>query len=235
MCLSFKHSSILYIMPKQPSGDILKLEIRLTPPDQSPITEWYIDDLKSDCKVIVCGEGEPNGTPKLHYHCYIETTVSLSSVRKWIMKVLSSHKEDGVEYNGNSLYFTRKPHEYTIPYIIKSGNVLVRVGYSQSHIDEYFKQSTDYVKDKNNKRKKQQRSRIDEMVEVFAEVEKDLKDRTISGYNGIVSRALAICHSKGYDFPTRPVMERYVLKLMYSQDEYLVRSFYTKSFDLIRT
>lgn len=221
-------------MPRNPSGDVLKLEIRLTPPDQKPIDEWFVSDLKDDCKLIVCAEGEPNGTPKLHYHSYVETTVSLSSVRKWIMKVLATHKEDGVEYNGNSLYFTRKPHDNTIPYIIKSGNVLVRVGYTQSHIDEYFKQSSDYVKDKNKQRKRQQRNRVDEMVEVFAEVEKDLQNKSITGYEGIVSRALAICHSKGYDFPTRPVMERYVLKLMYAHDEYLVRSFYTKAFDNIR-
>lgn len=221
-------------MPKKPSGAVLKLEVRITPPDQKAIDDWYESDLQEGLQLLVCGEGEPNGTPRLHYHIYLETTVSLSSVRKWINKVLESHKDPNVEYNGNSLYFTRKPHEHTIPYIVKSRNILVRVGVTQQLIDEYFKQSDDYVKTKERDRKRKTRSRVDEMVEVFAQVEQDLKDRTITGVDGIVSRALAICSAEGYDFPARSVMERYVLKLMYSRDEYLVRSFYTKQFDGIR-
>lgn len=207
----------------------------MTPPDQKHIADWYESDLHEGCKLLVCAEGEPNGSPKLHYHIYLETTISLSSVRKWILKVLESHIDPDVKYNGNSLYFTRKPHDHTIPYIIKSRNILVRIGFTQSLIDEYFRQSEDYVKSKERDRKRQHRSRVDEMTEVFAEVEKDLHDRTIQGYDGIVSRALAICYSKGYDFPTRMTMEKYVLRLMYSRDEYLVRSFYTKTFDHIRT
>lgn len=222
-------------MPRKPSGDILKLECRITPPDQSEIKSWFPEDLQEDCKLLVCGEGRPNGIPKLHYHVYLETTLSKSSVRKWILKVLQPHIDPDVKYNGNSLYFTRKPHDYTIPYIVKSRNVLVRVGYTQTHIEEYFKQSEEYVRSKERDRKRQHRTRVDEMKEVFDEVESDLKANNIQGYDGIVTRALAICYSKGYDFPTRPIMERNVLRLMYSRDEYLVRSFYTKSFDNIRT
>jgi len=222
-------------MPKNPSGDILKLEVRVTPPDQKPIDEWYISDLKEGVKIIVCGEGEPNGQPRLHYHIYLETLVSLSSVRKWINHVLESHKDPNVEYNGNTLYFTRKPHEYTIPYIVKSRNVLVRVGVTQSLIDEYFKQSEDYVKSKERDRKRKTRGRVDEMSEVFSQVEKDINTRSISPTpDAIVIRSLAICHMEGYEFPNRHVMERYILKLLYKHDEGLVRSFYTKPFDFYK-
>lgn len=219
-------------MPRKPSGDILKLEVRMTPPDQKPISEWYPADL-GDCKLIVCEEGSAEGTPKLHYHVYLETPVSKSSVRIWILKVLDPHIDKNVKYNGNSLYFTRQPHEHTIPYIVKSGNVLVRIGFAQQLIDEFFQQSAQYRKDKDSARKRKQRSRIDEMTEVMTEVEKDLKDGTIQGVDGIVSRTLAICHSKGYDFPTRMTMEKHILRIMYSRDESLVRSFYTKSFSFL--
>lgn len=231
----FKHKySNLYItMPRNPSGEILKLEVRITPPDQKDISEWYI--LEHFVKLIIAKEGEPNGKPKLHYHIYLETTKSLSYIRSWVNCVLQGHYNPDDKINGNSMYFTRKPHDNTIPYIIKSNNILHRIGYTQQCIDEFFKQSEDYVKSKERQRKRQQRSRVDEMKEVFDEVEKDLKDRNIQGYDGIVSRCLAICHSKGYDFPTRQTMEKYVLRLMYSRDEYLVRSFYTKTFDNIRT
>lgn len=114
--------------------ELLCLEVRITPPDQKPITDWKHDD--TDFKVLIaCEEGVPNGTPKLHYHLYLETLRSLSWIRKWIINI--SHATH--ESNGNAVYFTRKPHEHTIPYIVKSNNVVVRIGVSQTRLEEYFK------------------------------------------------------------------------------------------------
>lgn len=68
-------------------------------------------------------------------------------------------------------------------------------------------------------------------MEVFAEVEKDLKEGNINqSVDGIVGRTLSICSSKNIAFPTRMTMERNILRLMYPYDDGLVRSFYTKSF-----
>lgn len=218
-------------MPRKPSGEILKLELRITPPDQQPITDWYEKDLQATI-LLVAGEGSPNGTPRLHYHIYLETPISKSSVRIWVLKVLQSHIDPNVKYNGNSLYFTRQPHDHTIPYIVKSRNVLIRTGITQSVLEDYFKSSDEYNKQKSNTRKKQQRTRLDEYEELYATIKEDLENRTISNdVDSVVSRCLAICYTKSYEFPTRVTMDKLVLKLLYPYNEYLVRSFYTKSYN----
>lgn len=217
-------------MPRKPSGETLKLECRITPPDQQPITDWYEKDLQATV-LLVASEGTPNGAPRLHYHIYLETPVSKSSVRLWILKVLDKHIDKDVKYNGNSLYFTRQPHDHTIPYIVKSRNVLVRIGITQSVLEDYYQASDEYNKSKNNARKKQQRSRLDEFEDLYNTLKEDLENKTLQNdVDSVVSRALAICYAKSYEFPTRMTMDKLVLKLLYPYNEYLVRSFYTKSY-----
>lgn len=218
-------------MPRKPSGEILKLECRLTPPDQQPITDWYESDLQPTV-LLVAGEGVPDGTPRLHYHIYLETKISKSSVRLWILKVLDKHIDKNVKYNGNSLYFTRQPHDHTIPYIVKSRNVLVRTGITQSVLEDYFKSSDEYNKQKSNARKKQQRTRLDEYQDLYTTLKEDIDNRSLStNVDDVVSRCLAVCYQKSYEFPTRQTMDKLVLKLLYPHNEYLVRSFYTKSYN----
>lgn len=208
------------------SNTVLKLEVRITPPDQKEITNWKYEN--EFTKLLIATEGTPNGTPRLHYHIYLETDKSESWVRTWIKCVLIGHFNPDEKINGNAMYFTRKPHERTIPYVIKHGDILVRIGFAQQLIDEYFKQSEEYIKTKQSDRKRKQRSRIDEMEEVFTDIQNDTSIRTPSA---IITRALYLCHEKGYKFPSKITMEQYVLKIMYKYDESIVRYFYEKPFE----
>lgn len=206
--------------------ELLCLEVRITPPDQKPITDWKYTE--GDFKVLLaCEEGTPDGTPKLHYHLYLESLRSLTWIRKWIISIARATNES----NGNAVYFTRKPHEHTIPYIVKSGNVTVRIGVTQTRLEEYFKQSADYRKSKETERKRKQRSHNDELTDIFIEVENHLKEGSIQpDVDSIVTRTLAICSSKNIAFPTRMCMEKNVLRLIYPYNNDAVRSYYARSF-----
>jgi len=225
--------SISTNMPKPLSGKILKLEVRVTPYDQEPIV---IDDndLQNIDKLVLCREGTPNGVPRLHYHGYIETKKSESWLRSFLKKI--AHAPDNEKVNGNSLYFTRKPHDHTFGYIIKSGNIDYRHGFTQATLDEWLAESSQYAKDKATERKRKQRTRNDELAEIVELIEKDLKDNSISrSVASIVDRFLAICFAENIRFPTRSQMDMYVLQLIHPYDQFMVRSFYMRSFEGIRT
>jgi len=215
------------------SGKVLKLEIRVTPYDQQPIV---IDesDLHMFEQLLLCEEGTPNGVPRLHYHGYIETKKSESWVRSFLRKI--AHEPDNEKVNGNSLYFTRKPHEHTFGYIIKSGNVCYRHNISQTTLDGWLETSNQYAKDKSTERKRKQRTRDDELATVVKTVEEDLKKHSIPrDASSIIDRILAICSQDQIRFPSRTQMDMFVLKLIHPYDQYLVRSFYMRSFEHIRT
>lgn len=220
-------------MPKPLSGKILQLEIRVTPYDQEPIV---IDesDLQMFEQLVLCEEGSPNGVPKLHYHGYVETRKSESWLRSFLKKI--SHAPDNEKVNGNALYFTRKPHEHTTGYIVKSGNVICRHGIPQTTIDEWIATSSKYQKDKATDRKRKQRSRDDELAHVIADVESYLKDNeTVRSEHDIIARILAVCHADNIRFPTRSQMEYFVNKLLYPYRPDTVRLYYAKSFQVFRT
>jgi len=220
-------------MPKPLSGKILHLEIRVSPYDQEPIVIEE-SDLQMFDELILCQEGTPNGSPKLHYHRMIKTTKSESWLRSFLKKI--AHAPDNEKVNGNALYFTRKPHEHTTGYIVKSGNVTHRHNISQTTLDEWLAASSQYQKDKATDRKRKQRSRDDELKHIVESIEKDLHNHSIQrNVASIVDRFLAICIADNIRFPTRSQMDMYVLKLIHPYDQFLVRSFYTRSFDGIRT
>jgi len=215
-------------MPKPLSGKILSLEVRVTPYDQKPI-EIEDEDLAHFTKLLLCQEGEPNGTPKLHYHGYIETNKSETWLRSFLRKI--AHAPEQEKINGNALYFTRKPHDHTFGYVVKSGNITHRVGITQTTLDGWITESKDYRKQKETDRKRKQRTREDQFAEIVKNIESDLQNNLIQrSVDSIVDRILATCMSENIRFPTRSQMDLYILKLMYPYDNYLVRSFYTKSF-----
>lgn len=217
-------------MPRPSSRtEAFEVELRVTPPDQKPITDWKIGD--DFLQLIVAEEGTANGTPKLHYHLYAKTMRSESWIRNWVWSIAEGHYDPELKPNGNALYFSRRPHEHTIPYVIKHRNIIIRNGFTQTLIDEYFEQSEQYKRDKDKHRKQQQRTRGDQLAEVVKQVEKDLHDRSVNiSAEGIVDRVLTICSSENIRFPTRPQMESIILKLIYPFNNHLVRSYYAKSF-----
>lgn len=134
------------------------------------------------------------------------------------------------------MYFTRKSHDHTYGYIAKSGRCVCRHGISQTFIDEWLIKSSDYRKQKETDRKRRSRTREDELAEIIKRIESQLKENRIpKSINDVIQAVLDECYHSDVRFPTRSQMDHFVLKLMYPYDQYIVRLFYTKSFDLLRT
>lgn len=217
-------------MPKPLSGKVLQLEVRVTPHDQERIIESDLQPyLEHIDKLVLCEEGEPNGTPRLHYHGFIETKKSESWLRSVLRKI--AHAPDNEKVNGNALYFTRQPHEHTFGYIIKSGNIAHRHGITQTTLDEWLATSNEYKKNHESERKRKQRTRNDELDEIVQALEKDLQESRVSRtIDAVISQFLFYCNQNKVRFPTRSQMDMYILKLVYPYDPYVVRSFYMRSF-----
>lgn len=217
-------------MPRPVSGEVYKKEIRVTPYDQEPITdtdlEPFIDHLQ---KIVLYCEGEPNGSPKLHYHGYIETLKSETWVRQMLRKL--SHCEDP-KVNGNVLFFTRNPHDNTFGYISKCSGIVVRKGYDQSTLDEWVTRSAEYLKQKEAGRKREQRTRQKELSDITDLVATELKDGDCQRNPlSVIARYLSLCHQGNVHLPTRSQLDLVVLKLLYPYDQYVVRSYYERSFE----
>lgn len=200
----------------------LELEIRITPPNQIPITKWEEEQFTT---LVVAMEGEPNGKPKLHYHLYVKTMRSKTWIRDWIYRITATNKND--KLNGNALYFTRKPHNNTHGYIVKSGNIVLRYGISQTTLDEWIQQSDEYVKKKDSTRKRKERERGAELLEIYKEVR---ESTTHLNPSTVIDKTLQLCYQKEVRFPTRAQMEAHVLETLYKHNDYIVRSYYEKAF-----
>lgn len=214
-------------MPRPRSGDILKLEIRLTPYDSEPLTTGELTEVSTFFNKLILFE-EGNDEKKLHYHGYVESVFSASKVREKLRSICHCH-DQGV--NGNVLFFTRKPHDHSWGYISKCGKCIWRHGETQTTIDEWITKSAEYRKSKSRDKKRRQRTREDELRSVVDQVEKDLhNDSSIRYVEAIISRILQICEHHDIRFPTRPQMDSFVLRLLYPYNDGKVRSYYEKSF-----
>lgn len=217
-------------MPRPPSGIVTKREIRITPWDQQPITQQELEShLHAFDKLILCEEGTPNGTPKLHYHGYFETTKSLTYIRPLLKQLAHTVLESDI--NGNSLYFSKQPHEHTMGYIVKNGKIICHHGVSESEIDEYKSQSLKYRREKETERKSKQRDYNSELMEIYEKVAENLKNQTIEPYSTQVIKAiLDECYIKSIKFPARSQMEIQVVKLLYPYNQDIGVWYYQKSF-----
>lgn len=212
-------------MPKPKSGEVFQRELRITPPDGLPITDWQAntDDF---IKLIAAEEGGGDTGKKLHYHLYVEITRSETWLKKWIYNIAHCHNGE----SGNSVFFTRKPHENTIGYVVKSGNIVCRHGVDQTYIDEWIKKSNEYVKGKSTERKREQRTKQSIYKCMMDEVESDLKAGHLRGLADDIGTALTERYYKYSTYPTRSQHEMMVIKLIHPYASDYVRSFYNKSF-----
>jgi len=215
-------------MPKPKSGDIYKREFRITPADGLPIAEWHVND--DDFKVLLaCEEGGGDTGKRLHYHCYIETTRSESWLKKWVYKIAHCYNGE----SGNTVYFSRQPHDNTIGYVVKSGNVTVRHGCTQTFIDEWIAKSDEYKRSKESKRKREQRSRIAVIKQIEEEVAKGLHGGLVTTTVEGISEALLRCYAAQCIYPSRMQHELLVIKLIHPYNDHFVRSYYNKTFSFI--
>lgn len=204
---------------------VLELELRITPPDESQITEWYLDD--DFIKFVAYEEGGVGTEKKLHYHCYIEYKRSRTLLTKWIYKVARCKEHD----TGNSVFFSRKPHDHTYGYISKENNLVIRHGIDQSLITEWFNQSQEYKRTKERDRKRKHRTRKEVIDNILQHAKVGLHENMIGrNVEAVVKYMIGAFNDVGLILPTRSSMDGYVITLLAPHDNYLVKSYYLKSF-----
>lgn len=210
--------------PRKNPDELLKRELRITPPNQVPIEDWLLDD--TVVKFVAFEEGGADTGKKLHYHCYIETLMTSQALPKWIYRVANCI-ETGER--GNAVFFTKAPHDRTFGYISKNRNCIISHNFETNIIDKWFKQSDEYVKQRATERKRDQRSRQTELAEVIEHVKQRLEQNYINPYPAdIVQLILNVCKENSVRFPSRTQMEMYVIEL--SSMEIAV-SYYLRSFN----
>lgn len=212
--------------PKLDPNSTLTLEVRITPADGLPIDDWKVCD--TDFKVML--SAQEGGTPecRLHYHLYIETLRSRSWLIQWIYSV--AHCNNGE--HGNAVFFTRKPHDHTIGYVVKQGNIVHRHGCTDTFIDEWLRKSAQYKQDKEASRKREQRVKKAFTLEVREKVEAALA--TASGFHlrnpeSILDMILHEYHEAKLTFPPRSSVETMIVSCLYPYDKSLYKNFYLRS------
>lgn len=212
--------------PKLNPDELLKLELRITPPDANPITEWNITD--ADFKQVIIAQEGGTDDCRLHYHAYIETLRSRSWIVKWIYNI--AHCYNGEQ--GNSVFFSRKPHDNTIGYVVKHGNVVVRHGCSDSFIEEWLNKSDEY-----KRTKEALRTRLKRLKKSFTQ---DVRDKVVERVREtaelrtpeqVLQLILAEYHEAQMTFPSRTQVENLIVTILYPYDNGLTRAFYLRSFE----
>lgn len=211
---------------KQNPDEVLILELRITPPDAEEITDWKItpEDFK---QVIAAREG---GTEecRLHYHLYVECLRSRSWLIKWIYSI--AHCYNGEQ--GNAVFFTRKPHDNTIGYVVKLGDVVVRHGCTQTFIDEWLAKSDQYRRNKET-----DRARAKRMKKSFTQLVRDkisviLRETSDSrSPERVLDLITEAYHEANLIFPSRTQVENLIVTLLYPYEKSFHRAFYLRSFE----
>lgn len=211
--------------PKK-SDAVLEVELRITPPDQKQITEWYsdTDDIE---KLLCCKEGGEGTDKQLHYHCYLKTSRTRTWMTEWIYRVARC-KDTGER--GNAVFFSRKLHENSIGYIVKQGDVAHRKGIDDRYINEYIAKSEEYCRAKETKRKREQRTRKAQVDEILELVKNHLKETPGDRYvEGIAQMLLSEFHLRNLLLPSRSTLETIILTLLFPYNPDHVRSIYTRN------
>lgn len=204
----------------------IEYEFRLTPPSQEEITDWKVKECFS--VVVAYKEGEPNGSPKLHYHGYLKGTCTIKTIQRWLNDVAESDKY-GVK--GNAVFFTRRVHEHTFGYISKHNDVALRIGTDQTVLDEWFARSTEYVRNKAKVKKREQRTRESELAPIWKEVKEWIKTMHSPDPDAITRQTLYLCHEQGIKFPSRSQMESFIIHALYERNPNYAIRYLNRSFD----
>lgn len=214
------------------SMKVIEYEFRITPPDQQEISDWKLKE--SFSTVVAFKEGEPNGSPKLHYHGYLKATCNIKTIQRWLNDVGESDKH-GI--NGNALFFTRRVHEHTFGYISKQRNCVLRFGTDQTTLDEWYASSTDYMKEvtraKETKKKRKDRDRAKELDAIYDAVKEELKNAYAPTPDVVIQSVLNRCHTAGIRFPSRMGMETFVIHALYPYRPEYAQSYFNRTFQFI--
>lgn len=210
--------------PKHNPDALLKLELRISPPDGKEITDWKIGE---DFKMLLAGQEGGDEECRLHYHCYVETTRSRSWLTKWIYSIAHCYNGE----TGNPVFFTRAPHEATIGYCVKDGHIAVRHGCSDTFINEWLAKSRQYKRDKDAARQRDKRIKKAFTQEVRDTIAKRLRESAeLRNPLSIVRLVLTEYTEHNATFPTRSVMENLIATLMYPYNPSSIEDFYTRNY-----
>jgi len=201
-----------------------EFDVRITPSDQKPIlSEEFKSHLKDAIQVIVCEEGEPNGTPQLHYHAYIRSKISESTISNICSKLGRSTSEKF----GNAVFSVRKAHSNSIGYVVKCKKVIYATD-DQNVINSYFEKSEGYLKEKERKRKSASRSTKDSLDSIMNGILVD----SGSTPNFVVSKILEEYTKLDKKFPPRSLIETAVLKKLYPDQKGFVIGHYARNLQM---
>lgn len=202
-------------------GEIKEWDIRLTPSDQVEVDFGALD--LSDFKMLlICKEGSPNGTPRLHYHMCATTTRSDNYIDN-LMNKLGKANED---CKGNAIFSKRKKHEGTLGYVVKNGDVVLRHGIDDQFLTEIFKKSENYRKDKESDRKRASREEEKFLNNLMKEAEVKRQSDPLE----LTKLILQKYRDANKKLPARSRVESAVMTLMYDHDPEFVIRHYSRSF-----
>jgi len=213
--------------------ELLVLELRITPPDGHPITEWEVSD--QNFKQVIAAQEGGTETVRLHYHAYVECKRSKTWLTKWIYSIARvplgpDGKPTGPK--GNSVFFTGKPHDNTIGYVIKHGNIVVRHGCSETFITEWIAKSEQYRKDHAAAKKRKQRieksftQQVRESIVAMLESSPELRNPS-----KVLDCILHEYHQAHKVFPNRSTVENLIATLLYPYEGHMISAYYLKSFN----
>jgi len=206
--------------------ELLILELRITPPDGEPITDWKITD--TDFKQLIAAKEGGTEDCRLHYHAYVECLRSRTWLTKWIYSIAHCHNGE----QGNAVFFTRKPHDNTIGYVVKHGDVVVRHGCTETYITEWLAKSDEYRRAKEAGRKRRQRIEKSFTQEVRNMVVARLAEsRELRTPDGVLKLILAEYREANKVYPNRTTIETLIVTVLHPYDDSITRSFYLKSFE----
>jgi len=131
---------------------------------------------------------------------------------------------------GNAVFFTRKPHEHTIGYVVKEGNIVCRHGCTDTYIDEWLVKSAQYKRDKEADRKREQRVKKAFTQEVREKVEHVLAESPhLRTPEEVLDLILQEYHEAKLTFPPRSSVENMIVSVLYPYDKSLYKNFYLRS------
>lgn len=214
-------------------------ELRITPPEGTPIRDWNVAPLTEVSKCVACEEGGLGTGKQLHYHVVIESTYSDEMIKSWIRKLLNF-----TGYSlGNQVYRSGKPHEGTFGYVVKENTCVALWGYTDAEYGKWVDDSNTYRTNLARERRDDQRlrsqNRKKQLMTVYDKVKTDIENQKIIAYPGpIIHRYLELCREANIDFPTRTQMDNMVnnLRWEYNDDgkrgvvEYYARSFISREY-----
>jgi len=198
--------------------------IRITPTDQATISdkEFMESGLKDAELLIVCEEGSPNGSPKLHYHIYLHSKHSRSTLERMCAKMGRANNS----VKGNAVFSIKQANEGTIGYVVKNNHIICSIGYSNHTLEEYYEQSAQYRRDLEASRRKDSRKKEASYREIFDSIV--VTSDTLP--DDVITEVLDECTKRKMNFPSRSLMEVNTLRILYPYKPHFVRSLYQQSF-----